>query len=101
MKLTSDFNGSTLTIALDGDFDHHSAKSVREQADTLLIETNPAELLIDFARVTFMDSSGLGFVLGRYKKQLEHGGKIRLVNVSPSVKRILVMSGIDKLINIG
>ena len=100
MDIIYQFEKGRLTVTLAGEIDHHGAKRAREDIDSLVAAHNPAELCLDLSRVDFMDSSGLGLVLGRYKKQTEHGAKMRIVNPTRRVMKILTMAGVDKIIRI-
>ena len=59
----------------------------------------PRKTIFDFGRVSFMDSAGIGMIIGRYKMMKLIGGEMEIVNISPNVKRILEMSGISKIIS--
>ena len=61
---------------LSGEIDHHNAKSLRQDIDFSLRENQPEELIMDFSEVGFMDSSGIGLVMGRYKLMQEIGGNL-------------------------
>ena len=100
MDIISDVKGGVLYVKLLGDIDHHSAKSVRDSVDDLIRRNNPLELELDLSAVDFMDSSGLGLVLGRYKKQTDMGGKMKIVNPTRRVMQILQLAGVDKIIRI-
>jgi len=100
MEIISNVNGGVLYVKLAGDIDHHSAKSVRDSVDDLIRKNNPAELELDLSAVEFMDSSGLGLVLGRYKKQSDMGGKMKIVNPTKRVMQILQLAGVEKIIKI-
>lgn len=88
----------TLVINLDGDLDHHSADKLRGRIDRELKRTGALNVAFDFGNVAFMDSSGIGFIMGRYKIVRALGGKVILYGLSDNVRRILEMSGIDKLV---
>ncbi|MEL7609983.1 MAG: anti-sigma factor antagonist [Bacillota bacterium] len=88
----------TLIVALSGELDHHSAEIIRAQIDALLIDPGIRELILDMKNVTFMDSSGLGVILGRYRKMAERGGNVGIRNASASVDRVLRMSGLYSLV---
>jgi stage II sporulation protein AA (anti-sigma F factor antagonist) len=88
-----------ITIArLDGELDHHTAEHVRTTLDAQVLGEAVPLLLFQFADVTFMDSSGIGVVIGRYKQVHGRGGQVVLCEVSPAVARIMEMSGIYKII---
>ncbi len=90
----------SLTVYLEGDIDHHSAAAIRSRIDTKLFLTRPAELVLDLAKVSFMDSAGLGLILGRYTKAAELGVGFRLVHPNPQVQKILDLAGLERLVPI-
>ncbi|MFD3156185.1 anti-sigma F factor antagonist [Haloimpatiens sp. FM7330] len=83
-----------------GELDHHSAQEVRNKIDDRLDREGINKLVIDFDEVTFMDSSGIGVVIGRYKKVKLNKGNIGVCNVKGSVERVFQLSGMFKLISI-
>ena len=89
-----------LTIYLEGDIDHHIAQSVRARIDTKLFVEKPDKLILDLSEVRFMDSSGLGLILGRYAKATELGIPCILANPNPPIRRILDLAGTERLIKI-
>ena len=95
MYFTHTKDGRTLTAALHGEIDHHSAKTARTQLDLLIERENPK-----LADIGFCDSSGLGFIMGRLKKMNELGGELIVVDPSPAIDRLLALSGLDKMIKI-
>lgn len=97
-KLTHD--GDTMTASLYGEIDHHTAKSVRTVIDGDMYETHPKRLMLDLAGVSFMDSSGLGLILGRMSKAEEIGCRVVISGASDSVFRMLDLAGIGRLIKI-
>ncbi len=98
MEINAQKRGSKLYAALTGELDQHSAEKVRIMLDTLIHDITVRELTLDLSGVTFMDSAGLGVVLGRYKKIQMRGGKVIVTGVSASVDRIFRMSGIYTLV---
>ena len=90
----------TLSVILPPEIDHHAAAPIREATDTRLFMLNPGLLIIDFSAVTFMDSSGIGYILGRAALCEELGCRVRLVGLSTSLMRIVRLSGIEKLKNL-
>ena len=99
MYFTHTKDGRTLTAALHGEIDHHSAKTARTQLDLLIERENPKVLRMELADIGFCDSSGLGFIMGRLKKMNELGELI-VVDPSPAIDRLLALSGLDKMIKI-
>jgi len=93
-------SGNCLTIYLEGDIDHHNARTVRSKIDTKIYIQRPEELVLDLSRVNFMDSSGLGLILGRYTKTVELGILFKVANPSPQIRKILDLAGTERLIKI-
>ena len=89
----------TLIIHLKEDLDHHNAIWIREQADKILEQKNAINIIFDFKQVTFMDSSGIGVIMGRYKKVIFIGGKVAVTGVGDAVNRILTLSGLYKIMS--
>ena len=87
-----------LCIYLYGEIDHHRAVSVRSQIDEALFTRMPKKLVIDVGRVDFMDSSGLGLIMGRLAKAKEIGASLILRNPSARVTRMIKMAGLDRII---
>ncbi len=88
----------TLYVVIDGDIDHHSAKYIREAIDREIFYTRPHVMILELSRVDFMDSSGLGLILGRYTRMREIGGILKLSSPTPQTVKILALAGVDKLI---
>lgn len=95
MELRS--NKDTLTAYLTGDLDHHTAKSMRNDIDKEINSKHPKKLILDFSGVTFMDSSGIGLIMGRYKLMQDTGGKVTVARPPAYIKKVLRLSGIDRL----
>ena len=91
-------SGKTLTVFLDGDIDHHNAREIRGRIDTKVFIQRPDELILDLSRVSFMDSSGLGFIMGRYALVSKLGGSLALLNPNARVSRILSLSALERII---
>ncbi len=98
MVLNFIIKGKLLLAVLSGELDHHSAESVRVKLDNKIEELGEVNLLFDFSGVNFMDSSGIGVVIGRYKKISEYGGKVGIINLKPDIKRIFEMGGLFRII---
>ncbi|MGN0621471.1 MAG: anti-sigma factor antagonist [Porcipelethomonas sp.] len=86
-----------ITALLSGEIDHHNAKGLRLEIDFSIREEHPRELILDFSEVDFMDSSGIGLVMGRYKLMKEFGGAVTVRNPSSQIKKVMKISGIEKL----
>ena len=92
--------GGVLVIAPDAEIDHHETKTLRGEIDEEILRNTPEKIVFDFSRTTFMDSSGLGLVLGRYRKAKEAGVEVEIVNPGNKIYKILKMAGIDKFITV-
>lgn len=92
--------GTLLIIRVPEELDHHAADEIREQADYLLKRENIQKLIFDFTETIFCDSSGIGMLMGRYKIMHALGGQIQAIHVNEGVHRILVMSGVTKLVSV-
>ena len=90
----------SVTAFLSGEIDHHIAASIRSDIDYAVRDSGARELILDFSGVTFMDSSGIGLVMGRYKLMSEMSGKIIIQDPPPSIKKVMKLSGIDRLAEI-
>ena len=90
--------GGTMVIHLGKDLDHHNAVYIREMADGYVDKYPIDRIIFDFSGVEFMDSSGIGVVMGRYKKMLYVGGTVFVYGIGQNVDRIFQMSGLYKLV---
>ena len=90
--------GDVLYVDVDGDIDHHSAKYIREAIDKEIFLNRPHVTILELSHLDFMDSSGLGLILGRYTRMREVGGILKLSNPTPQTVKILSLAGVDKLI---
>lgn len=98
MYIEFDNKDNILIVSLNGELDHHSAEEVRTKLDDKIERENINKIILDFKNVMFMDSSGIGVVLGRYRKIQDMNGKIALVNVNSRVNKVFELSGIYKII---
>lgn len=89
-----------LRVELEGEIDHHSAVATRGEIDRLIYENRPARLELALSRIGFMDSSGLGLVMGRYALIKDLGGEMAVIDPSPAIMRIFKLAGMDRLIRI-
>lgn len=89
-----------LCIRLDGELDHHTAEELRELASKAIEEKDIRHIVLNLEQLSFMDSSGLGVILGRYKQIKQLHGEMVVCAVSPSIRRLLDMSGLFKIIRL-
>lgn len=90
----------TLLVKIKTDLDHHSAANIRKAVDSKIKSSNAVNVIFDFESVDFMDSSGIGMLMGRYKITNILGGKVVIFGVGKQVMRIIEMTSINKLIKI-
>lgn len=98
--LSYDSAQKALTIAPEGELDHFMAQNMREAIDDMVRKTGATALIFDMANVSFMDSSGIGMLIGRYKLMQARGGGVRIRGMRMTVARIFNMAGLRKIIKI-
>lgn len=89
-----------VTISVSGEIDHHNAAVLRLEADEVIQSKLAPNVRLDFNDVTFMDSSGIGFVLGRYRIVDSYGGNIEVVNLSNRLYSMMKLAGLEKLVTL-
>ena len=89
--------GNNLIISMTAELDHHLADEMREVIDNIIDTRGVTNVIFDFSRIGFMDSAGIGLIMGRYKK-IRDIGAIYVAGVNESIERILLISGLHKLI---
>ncbi|WP_234119309.1 anti-sigma F factor antagonist [Clostridium hydrogenum] len=89
-----------LIISIIGELDHHSTDEIRNKIDDKIKSGGYKKVILDFSHVTFMDSSGIGVIIGRYKKLKLSNGVLCIANISNSVKKVFELSGLFKIINV-
>ena len=87
-----------LTIFLPKDLDHHNAEEIKKEADHLVDRNHIRYIIFDFAETNFMDSSGIGMVIGRYKTMAARGGTVVACGLHPPVDRLFRMAGLHRII---
>lgn len=100
MKLLTAEKDGDLIVRLTGDIDHHSAPGIREEIDRELDRIRPKKLILDLGSTDFMDSSGLGLILGRLRKTQEQGTALVLANPSVPILKILRLAGVENALDI-
>ena len=94
----TDGGDGTLTARITGEIDHHTARWLRMDIDTAIQDREPKNLKLDFSGVSFMDSSGVGLVMGRYKNMRERGGKVELINMPDYIEKEMSIAGMYRLL---
>ena len=92
--------GDALVVRREGELDHCAAEALRGELEALLRDTSIARLHLDFGNVSFMDSSGVGFVIGRYKTMAARGGSVSASGLRAPVDRLFRMGGLHRIVTI-
>ena len=98
MQIRLEESGGDLVAWLAGELDHHAAEDVRRELDAALDRRRGGRLVLDLSRLTFMDSSGIGVVIGRYKKVKSTGGRLAVRGLTEKTDRILRLAGLYSII---
>lgn len=89
-----------LMVKMPEEIDHHKSNTISRIADDFILQERVGNIVFDFEDTLFMDSSGIGIIMGRYKKLSFFGGKIYAINTNPRIKRTLMICGLHKIIDI-
>ncbi|HSH36434.1 anti-sigma F factor antagonist [Schnuerera sp.] len=99
MELSIDILQNYLIVRLKGELDHHTSEDIRKKIDQQYYNNNLLHIILDLRDLSFMDSSGIGLIMGRYKNCKERNGKVLIISTNSNIGRILKMSGLLKIIN--
>ena len=97
MNLRIELKNGVMTAAMHGELDHHTAGGLREEIDGTAKQVKPKVLRLDFTEVPFMDSSGIGLILGRVRMTALWNGRVAVAGLSPQLRRMVELSGIASL----
>jgi stage II sporulation protein AA (anti-sigma F factor antagonist) len=100
LNINLEVKNDVLCIRLSGELDHHSAEALRKQATEAIETYNIRHIILNLEDLSFMDSSGLGVILGRYKQIKQLNGEMVVCAISPAVQRLFDMSGLFKIIRL-
>lgn len=89
-----------LTVTVSGEIDHHNAAIMRYEADEAIQSSLSPNVRIDFGEVTFMDSSGIGFVMGRYRLVSSYGGNVEVINLTDRIYKMMKLAGLEKIVTL-
>lgn len=92
--------GTDLVIMVPAELDHHNAERIKKGCDQMIRNRNIRRIVFDFRKTSFMDSSGIGVIMGRYKNMRFMGGTVIAIQVNERIRKILTLSGIYKMIDI-
>ncbi len=97
MSVEINVTGEVVTAYLKGELDHHTAKEMRETIDSAIELNMPSLLILDFEGISFMDSSGIGLVMGRYRNLIKSGAELHITNAPPTIYKMMKLAGIERL----
>ena len=97
MNVTIESSGNLVIAYLYGEIDHHTAVDIRDKIDNAVSYIKPSHLILDFKNVTFMDSSGIGLVMGRYRTLAKTGAQLYITGASPQIYKVMKLAGIERL----
>ncbi len=100
MYLSVEKHKNNLLVQFKGELDHHTTETVRQKIDQQYFDQRLKNIILDLRGLTFMDSSGIGLIMGRYKNCLEKNGSVSIISDSSYVDKILRMSGLLKIVNV-
>lgn len=100
MYLSVENHKNNLLVGLKGELDHHSTENTRQKIDQQYFDQKLKNIVFDLRGLTFMDSSGIGLIMGRYRNCLEKKGSVVIVSDNVYVEKILKMSGLLKIITV-
>ena len=100
MSVKIEFSDEILLCKLNGEIDHHTSLPIRLDIDERIETCRPQTVILDFSNVTFMDSSGIGLVMGRYKILNELGGTLEVTGLSDNSYKVMRLAGLDRIANI-
>lgn len=97
MNVTVESSGNLVIAYLYGEIDHHTAVDIRDKIDNTLSFIKPQHLILDFKNVTFMDSSGIGLVMGRYRLLMNFHATLEIRNVTKQTKKLMELAGLGSI----
>ena len=100
MNSKYDKDDKVLFLEITEEIDHHTTENIRRKADDEITRFMPRKVIFDFSNVSFMDSAGIGLLIGRYKLAKMLGGVAEITNTSKSIEKVLEMSGVTRIIPI-
>lgn len=100
METTYEINEGVMVIHAASELDHHTAKVVKALSDEVMERESLEGIIFDFSETSFMDSSGIGMIMGRYKRLRDKGGYVGVMGVNPAIHRILEISGLYKIVEV-
>ena len=99
-QVSYEMRNDVLVVRVGGEIDHHSAVAVRTGIDEKLSAERPLKVYLELSGVDFMDSSGLGLIMGRYALVKRYGGTLAVLDPSPAVLKIMKLAGMERMVSI-
>lgn len=99
-QITYEARAESLVIHVNGEIDHHSAVKVRTEIDERILSERPQKVLMELSQVDFMDSSGLGLIMGRFALLKKYGATLAVLDPSPAVMKMIKLAGMERMITI-
>ncbi|MBQ9774157.1 MAG: anti-sigma factor antagonist [Clostridia bacterium] len=99
-QVTYEVRGDAFVVHVGGEIDHHSAVRVRTEIDERIIAERPIRVLLELSAVDFMDSSGLGLIMGRFALVKRFGGTLAVLDPSPAVMKMIRLAGMERMVTI-
>lgn len=97
MSVEIKVNGEVVTALLSGELDHHTAREMRTAIDSAVDLNMPTLLILDFSGISFMDSSGIGLVMGRFRNLSRSGAQLHITGASPQIYKVMKLAGLERL----
>lgn len=102
MECTTNFcvvRGKCMVISIPKELDHNVADEIRKEAECIFVKRPIKNVVFDFSETTFMDSSGIGLITGRYRKICDLGGRIYVYGLNPAMDKLFLLSGLNTIVN--
>ncbi len=99
-RVSYEMRGDAMIVHVGGEIDHHNAAMVRTGIDEKITAEQPARVMLELSGVDFMDSSGLGLIMGRYALVKRYGGTLAVLDPSPAVLKIIKLAGMERMVSI-
>ena len=99
-RIAYEERGDALIVHIGGEIDHHGAVGARTQIDEKILALRPPRVMLELSAVEFMDSSGLGLIMGRLALTKQYGGTLAVLDPSPAVVKIMKLAGMERRVSI-
>lgn len=100
LRVNLEYRGNVLVVRLEGELDHHTAGQLREAVEDAVEREEVSHVVLSLSGLTFMDSSGIGVILGRYKQISQKNGEMVVCSINPTIERLFELSGLFKILKV-